>query len=97
MKHSGTNSLALAALAVSYFTLGLASLAVIGLATPMSRDFVVSRAAIAQLVTVSALSYALAAPLLQIWIGSWDRRRLIILGLNAIAAGSFVGAATSSF
>jgi MFS transporter, DHA1 family, inner membrane transport protein len=91
------NAAALAALATAYFTLGVASLAVIGLAEPIAHDLGVSRGAVAQLVTAFALSYAVAAPLLQMWVGAWDRRRLIVLGLAAIAAGSFAGAVASSF
>lgn len=89
--------LALTALAGAYFTLGVSTLSVVGLALPMAQDMKVDVGAIAQLVTVFALTYAMAAPLLQMIVGGWDRRRLLVIGLLAIAAGSFLGAATQSF
>lgn len=88
---------ALLSLAASYFVLGVGSLSVIGLVGPMSRDLGVSHAAIAQLVTVFALTYALAAPLLQVLVGGLPRRRLILVGLLLLALGSALVAVSSSF
>jgi len=88
---------ALLSLAASYIVLGVGSLSIIGLIGPMSRDLGVSHAAIAQLVTVFALTYALAAPLLQVLVGDLPRRRLILVGLMLLALGSALVAVSSSF
>jgi len=91
------SSLGLSALAGAYFALGVASLAVIGLAEPIARDLGVGKGAVAQLVTLFSLTYAVAAPPLQMAIGGWDRRRLIIVGLGGIAVGALLGATAQSF
>jgi len=80
--------LGLLALAAAYFTLGVGSLAVIGLLDPMAQRFGVARADVAQLVTVFALTFAVAAPLLQMVLGRVARRHLLLLGLAALAAGA---------
>lgn len=97
MNTSDPARLALPVLAASLFVLGLASFSVVGLVEPLSRDLAVPRGDIALLMTAFALTYALMAPVLQMIIGGWDRRLLVIIGLLSIAAGSFLGALTSSF
>ncbi len=97
MFNKGTSSLALPSLAGAYFALGVASLAVIGLAEPIGHDLGVSKAMVAQLVTLFSLTYAVAAPALQMWIGGWDRRLLIITGLTGIALGAVLGAVAQDF
>ncbi|WP_341675280.1 MFS transporter [Niveibacterium sp. SC-1] len=89
--------LGLIALGAAYFTLGVGSLAVIGLLDPMANRFGVARAAVAQLVTVFALSFALAAPLMQMVLGRVPRRRLLLLGLAVLAAGSLGTALAHGF
>lgn len=88
---------ALAALGGAYFTLAVASLSVVGLLGPMAQGLSVSKSAIAYLVTAFALTYAVAAPALQMLVGHLDRRTLILTGLCAIAAGAVVNAAADTY
>ena len=88
---------ALPALAGAYFTLAVASLSVVGLLAPMSEGLAVSKSAIAYLVTAFALTYAVAAPGLQIAAGHVDRRTLILAGLGLIAVGAVINAAAPSY
>lgn len=83
-------------LATGYFTLGTASLAVVGLLDPMARDLSAHTADVARLVTVFALTYAFAAPLSQVVFGAWSRRRLLLLGLALLAAGCLSAALATS-
>ena len=84
--------LALLALSASYFVMGVATLSVVGLIAPMSRGLGVQPSSIALLLTSFALTYALAAPLMQILIGDWNRRKMIEIGLLTMAAGAGMGA-----
>lgn len=88
---------ALSALAGGYFTLAVASLSVVGLLGHMSEGLAVSKSAIAYLVTAFALTYAVAAPTLQIFAGDLDRRTLIMTGLCTIAVGAMLNAAAGSY
>lgn len=88
---------ALPALAGAYFTLAVASLSVVGLLAPMADGLSVGKPAIAYLVTAFALTYAVAAPSLQIAAGDLDRRTLILTGLGLIAAGALINAAAPTY
>ena len=82
--------LLLPALGASYFLFGTASLAVIGLLEAMASAWQVTPARIAELVAVHSLTFAVAAPLLQVLFGHRPRRELIsggllLLGLGALA------------
>ncbi len=78
---------ALAALSAAYFVFGTGSLAVIGLVEPMSAQWQVSHAAVAQLVTVFALAFAVLAPAVQVVAARLPRRTLIVAGLLTVAIG----------
>jgi DHA1 family inner membrane transport protein len=83
----------LPALAASYFTLGVGSLSIVGLVEPMATDLDASRATIVLMVTAFALTYAIAAPALQMLVGHLDHRRLVLVGLSGIAIGAVASAA----
>ena len=72
--------------------MGTASIAVVGLVNEMSRDLGVSKPAIAALVTVFALTFAVAAPFVQIAAGRLARRTLLLAGLSTLSAGCLVTA-----
>ena len=80
-------SIALWALSGCYVILALASLSVVGILEPMSRGLAVTGSQIAYLVTAFALTFAVAAPMMQILFGDLERKLLILLGLGAIGAG----------
>lgn len=75
------------ALSAAYFILGTGSLAVIGLIEPISAQWRVSHAAVAQLVTVFALAFAVLAPAVQVAAARLSRRTLIVAGLLTMAIG----------
>lgn len=89
--------LGLLTLSAAYFTHGTVSLAVIGLLAPMAQAFAVSKADIAALVSVFAITFAVAAPLMQVLFGGLPRRSLLLLGLVLLAAGALGTALAPSF
>ncbi|WP_433220789.1 MFS transporter [Microtetraspora malaysiensis] len=88
---------ALLSLALGYFALGTASLAVVGLSGPIAADLQVSAATVGTLVTVFALVFALAAPIAAIALGRLDRRRVLLLGLALMTIGGIASAAAPTF
>lgn len=89
--------LALPALAGAYFTLGVASLSVVGLAGPIAAEFGGGAGRAGLLVLLFAATYAPAAPGLQMLVGHLPRRALILVGVALIAAGAAGGALAPSF
>jgi DHA1 family inner membrane transport protein len=90
-------SLGLWSLSLAYFSMGTASIAVVGLIHAMSASLDVSKPAIAGLVTVFALTFAVAAPLLQVVAGRLSRRTLLLVGLHTMAAGCLATAWAPSY
>lgn len=88
---------ALFALAFAYFILGTGSLTVVGLVQSMAQALVVSPAAVANLVTVFALAFAVTAPLAQVALGRLPRRTLLLTGLTIMSIAAAVGALASSY
>jgi DHA1 family inner membrane transport protein len=88
---------ALLSLSAAYFTLGTGSLAVIALVPPMAADLGTSPAAIANLLTVFALTFAFAAPLSQVLLGQFPRRTLLLGGLVVMSLASIAGAFAGSY
>ncbi|RFU40694.1 MFS transporter [Actinomadura logoneensis] len=88
---------ALVTLALGYFTLGTASLAVVGLGAPIAADLHVRPATIGTLVTVFSLVFALAAPLTAVALGRMDRRRVLLIGLALMLAGGLGSALAPTF
>jgi DHA1 family inner membrane transport protein len=88
---------ALPVLAAAYFMLGVASMAVVGLVDAMAGALQVSRGAIATLLTVFALTYGIIAPLAQMVVGDWPRRRLILVGLAALVVGAILAATVQTY
>lgn len=89
---SAHTALGLWSLSLAYFAMGTASIAVVGLVNTMAADLGVSKPDIAVLITVFALTFALAAPLLQVAAGSLPRRTLLLGGLTVLAAGCLLSA-----
>ncbi len=88
---------ALVSLAFAYFVLGTGSLAVVGLVQPMALSLAVLPGAIANLVTVFALAFAVTAPLAQIVLGRLPRRTLLVAGLVVMSVAAGLGAVASSY
>lgn len=89
--------LVLAALGAAYFFIGATSLGVIGLVPEMAGGLAVSPAAIGALVTVFAIVYAIAAPVLQAFLGAVQRRTLITVGVLMMALSCFLSAVAQDY
>ncbi len=88
---------ALYSLSVGYFVMGIAGLSVVGLNAPIADALAIPPGQVALLMTIFAGTYAVAAVGLQMLIGGWNRQRLILLGLGAIALGCVGAALSTSF
>jgi MFS transporter, DHA1 family, inner membrane transport protein len=87
----------LRALALSYFAMGASSLAVVGAIGFIARGVEVETHSIALLVSVYAIVFAVAAPLLQVFSANVPRRTLILVGLVLSAAGAVGSALATSY
>lgn len=97
MKFDSPTRICLLTLGAGYFTVGTGSLAVVGLLAPMSTQLDVAPTQIAQLVTVFALTFAISAPLMQVALGGFARRSMLLAGLGILAAGSLASALAPTF
>lgn len=88
---------ALMSLSSAYFMVGTSSLSVIGLTWQISAGLNVSPADIAFLVTVFALTFAIAAPLVQVIFSRFARIRILCIGLGILAAALVMGALSTSY
>ena len=88
----GRTRLALFVLSAAYFFIGATSIGIIGMLAEMSAGLDVSTSAIAGLITVFAIVYAVAAPGLQAIVGGFPRRSLIATGVSLMAASCFLSA-----
>jgi predicted MFS family arabinose efflux permease len=90
-------SVALRVLSLCFFAMGTASLSVVGALQAMSSSLGISRSAAALLVPAFAVTFAVAAPAIQIVAGHWVRRRLLLTGLLVLAAGALGCAVAPSY
>ena len=97
MNPSRLATLGLWSLSLAYFSMGTASIAVVGLIHAMSASLGVSKPAIAGLVTVFALTFAVAAPLMQVATGRLPRRTLLLTGLYTMTIGCLATALAPSY
>ncbi|WP_110190139.1 MFS transporter [Pokkaliibacter plantistimulans] len=81
--------LCLLVLSASYFSFNTCSLAVVGLLEPMAASMHQSTTQMARLVSLFALIFAIAAPLMQVVSSGRSRRLMLQFGLLAMAAGAF--------
>ena len=90
-------SVRILALALGTFVISSGVYLTAGLLPDVAERGGVSVAAAGQLVTVHALTCAIAAPLLSALLARFDRRRLLFAGMGLFVAGSVVTAVTSDF
>ncbi|WP_394780879.1 MFS transporter [Undibacterium sp.] len=72
-------------LALGAFAIGTEAMMIAPLLPSLAQDFSTSIAAVGQLVTAFALTYALSSPVLTALAGSYDRRKVLILAMFAFA------------
>lgn len=85
------------ALALGNFAIGMGSLVIAGILRPLSAGLHVAVGDAGQLVTVYALAYALASPLLIAATRAVPRKRLLLIGLVLCVAGNLLGAFAPAF
>lgn len=95
--HTAHTALGLWSLSLAYFTMGTSSIAVVGLVHPIAADLGVSKPDVAVLITVFAITFALAAPLLQVAAGSLPRRTLLLCGLVVMGTGCLLSALAPTY
>jgi predicted MFS family arabinose efflux permease len=88
---------ALWGLALGNFAVGTGALVVAGVLPEIARDTGVSDAESGLLITVYAVTYALAAPILGSLTGRMDRRLLLVLAALTIAGANAVAAVSTTF
>jgi DHA1 family inner membrane transport protein len=88
---------ALRALSVAYFVQAVGALSVIGSLEPIGREWGLSNAEGAYLMTAFGITFALAAPLLQVLLGHLHRQRQVLLGLCVFGAGALLFAAAPTY
>jgi DHA1 family inner membrane transport protein len=88
MTERSTN-ISLRILSLSYFTMGTGTLAIVGTLPEIAASLSLERGAVAMLVSVLAVTFAVSAPGLQMVAGQWPRRTLILIGLALMAVGAF--------
>lgn len=86
--HARSTPLALRALTLGYFAMGASALAVIGALPDIAHGMGIGTQAVAGLVSIYALVFAVTAPLLQVVAARVPRRSLILGGLVLSALGA---------
>jgi predicted MFS family arabinose efflux permease len=84
-------------LALGAFCFGTEMFMIAPLLPGLAADLGVSVATAGQLVTVSALTYAIGSPILSTLTGSHDRKSLLVVTMLAFAAAAGLAAITGSF
>ena len=86
----------LLALSLAYFAMGVAGLAVVGALPTIAQGLAASRADIANAVAAFAITFAIAAPVVQIFLARVPRRTLLLGGLGMMALGTLLSALAPS-
>lgn len=92
----GTGTGTLLLLALANFAIGMGAFVVVGVLSPVAADLRVGAAEAGRLLSVYALVYALASPLLIALTGRWDRTRLLVGGVVVFGLGAALCAAAGS-
>ncbi|MGN0925024.1 MFS transporter [Ectopseudomonas mendocina] len=89
--------LALRLLSLAYFVQAIGALSVVGSLEAISAAWALSSAQSALLITVFGITFALAAPLLQMTLGHLRRRAQVLLGLSIFSAAALLFAAAPDY
>jgi predicted MFS family arabinose efflux permease len=87
----------LAPLTAGALVMGSGSLVIAGILHPIAADLGVPISLVGQLTPAYAIAFAIAAPLLSVVVGRFDRRNVLITSLIGFALASLLGAFASSF
>jgi DHA1 family inner membrane transport protein len=94
---SATDLLALRLLSLAYFVQAVGALSVVGSLEAISAAWALSNPQSALLITVFGVTFAIAAPVLQITLGHVRRRSQVLLGLSIFSGAALLFAAASSY
>ena len=94
---SAPDRLALRLLSLAYFVQAVGALSVVGSLEAISAAWALSSAQSALLITVFGITFALAAPLLQMTLGHLRRRAQVLLGLSIFSAAALLFAAAPDY
>lgn len=94
---SAPDRLALRLLSLAYFVQAVGALSVVGSLEAISAAWALSNAQSALLITVFGVTFALAAPLLQMTLGHLRRRSQVLLGLSVFSAAALLFAAAPDY
>lgn len=94
---SAPDRLALRLLSLAYFVQAVGALSVVGSLDAISAAWALSNAQSALLITVFGVTFALAAPLLQMTLGHLRRRSQVLLGLSMFSASALLFAAAPDY
>lgn len=89
--------LALRLLSLAYFVQAIGALSVVGSLEAISSTWGLSNAQSALLITVFGVTFAVAAPVLQITLGHLRRRLQVLLGLGLFSCAALLFASSSSY
>jgi predicted MFS family arabinose efflux permease len=87
----------LAPLTAGALVMGSGSLVIAGILDPIAADLSVPVSLVGQLTPAYAIAFAIAAPILSVLAGRFDRRTVLIASLLGFALASFLGAVAPSF
>lgn len=87
----------IAMLTAGSFTVGSSAYLIAAVLPAISGELDVSASAVGQLVTVFAVAYAIASPLLTTAASGWERRRLLLVALGLGAVGNGLAAAAPDY
>lgn len=93
---AATRTGTLALLAFANFAIGMGAFVVIGVLSPVAADLRIGPAEAGRLLSVYALVYAVASPLLVALTGRWDRTGLLLSGIVVFGIGAALCAAAGS-
>ncbi|NMG36839.1 MFS transporter [Azoarcus sp. TTM-91] len=88
---------ALRVLSLAYFVQATGALSLVGALDAVSREWGLTDAGSAYLISVFGIVFALAAPLLQVFLGHLRRRRQVLLGLGVFSAAALLFAAAPDY
>lgn len=84
-------------LAFANFVVGMGAFVVIGVLTPVASSFGITRSAAGGLMSIYAIVYAVASPILVALTGKFDRARLLTISLGVFLIGTLMAALAGSF
>lgn len=94
---SAPDRLALRLLSLAYFVQAVGALSVVGSLEAIATTWALSSTQSALLITVFGVTFAVAAPMLQVTLGHLPRRSQVLLGLSIFSAAALLFAIASSY